>query len=194
MGDQANATRASLLLRLRDHDDAAWMEFFRIYTPAVYGYAKRRGLQANDAEDLAQEVLVEVARCIRNFEYQPEKGRFRDWLGSIVWRRLTRYWQAQKTPAETVNPELQAGLAESSWVDEYQASILSSALTNIQPHFAETTWLAFLGVWKDGERATEVSVRLGIPVEVVYNAKSRVLKQLETEVLRISDDYAWLPK
>ncbi len=56
-------TRASLLLRLRDsRDEAAWKEFVQLYTPLVYGYARKQGLQDADAADLTQAVLMAVAR------------------------------------------------------------------------------------------------------------------------------------
>src|SRR5271165_2382604 len=81
-GEQdAMQTRPSLLLRLRNGSDAdAWRTFIGIYAPLVYGFARRHGLQDADASDLTQEVSGEVCRAIRSFEYQPERGRFRDWL------------------------------------------------------------------------------------------------------------------
>jgi RNA polymerase sigma-70 factor (ECF subfamily) len=59
------ATRASLLVRLRDpHNRAAWREFVDLYAPLVYGYARKQGLQDADAADLSQEVLGAVAGAI----------------------------------------------------------------------------------------------------------------------------------
>jgi hypothetical protein len=44
------ATRASLLVRLRDaRDGAAWTGFVDLYAPLVYGYARKVGLQDADA-------------------------------------------------------------------------------------------------------------------------------------------------
>src|SRR5581483_3188670 len=73
MSDESasQSTRPSLLMRLRDAGDAgAWATFVDVYTPLVYGYLRRRGLQDADAADVAQEVMTEVARSIRAFEYQ----------------------------------------------------------------------------------------------------------------------------
>ena len=59
-------TAPSLLVRLRDADDgAAWNQFIEIYSPVVYRYARRRGLQDADAADLMQDVLGSVAFCIQ---------------------------------------------------------------------------------------------------------------------------------
>ena len=45
-------TRPSLLVRIRDARDAeAWREFVRLYSPLVYRFARRKGLQDADAAD-----------------------------------------------------------------------------------------------------------------------------------------------
>jgi RNA polymerase sigma-70 factor (ECF subfamily) len=49
-----------------------------MYAPLVHRYARRHGLQDADAADLAQDVMIQVARALRSFEYRPERGRFRD--------------------------------------------------------------------------------------------------------------------
>ncbi|HMO14520.1 MAG TPA: sigma-70 family RNA polymerase sigma factor [Pirellulaceae bacterium] len=194
MGQAAsNQTRASLLLKLRDKDEAAWLEFVQLYTSVVLSYALRRGLQTHDAEDLTQEVMVEVAHSIQKFEYQPDKGRFRDWFGMIVRRRLARFWRSGKNRPACAEDLESEGNPDAQWIDEFQGVVLQAALENVRQHFADTTWQAFQAVWLDRTPAAEVAQRLNVPIEVVYNAKSRVLKQLESEVIRISDDCAWLP-
>ena len=48
-------TRESLLIRLADAADAAaWDEFVAIYRPMILRLGLRKGLQATDADDLAQ--------------------------------------------------------------------------------------------------------------------------------------------
>src|SRR5262245_21130511 len=74
-------TRASLLVRLRDPEDGtAWRQFVDLYTPLVYGYARKQGLQDADAADLSQETLLAVAGALGRFEYDPSRGSFRNWL------------------------------------------------------------------------------------------------------------------
>lgn len=188
MAELSGDTRPSLLVRLRGNDNYAWAEFFRTYAPAIFSYAMRRGLQKNDAEDVAQEVMIEVARGIKNFTYQPDKGRFRDWLGTITWRRLAKHWNIQKSNPSNDGEYNLSGLIDAEWIDEYQSAILRIAIENIRSRYTDITWQAFWSTWKQGEVATQVALRLGIPIEVVYNSKSRILKHLEMEVLRIADD------
>src|SRR5436309_1802162 len=89
-------TRASLLVRLRDPRDAtAWKEFVDRYASLVYGYARKQGLQDADAADLAQEVLGAVVTAIGALEYDPRQGAFRNWLFTIVRRKLAD-WHAAR--------------------------------------------------------------------------------------------------
>jgi len=52
-------TPVSLLERLRQADDgAAWAEFVHLYTPLLYGWARRTGLSDDEAADLLQDVFA----------------------------------------------------------------------------------------------------------------------------------------
>src|SRR5580658_3463672 len=97
------STRPSLLIRIRDaRDTEAWQSFVDTYLPMIYRYARRMSLQDADAADVSQEVLSEVARCIRTFEYSPARGRFRDWLGILVRRTVLRF--RKKNDSGVVEP------------------------------------------------------------------------------------------
>src|SRR5712672_2381852 len=92
-------TRASLLVRLRNpQDEVAWTQFVDLYAPLVYGYARKQGLQDADAADLCQDVLGAVAGAVARLEYDPLRGAFRNWLFTIVRRKLANWWAARGTP------------------------------------------------------------------------------------------------
>src|SRR5271155_1109111 len=85
-------TRPRLLVRIRDRQDAeSWKLFVELYTPPVLRYCRLRGLQDADAADVTQEVMAQVARSMHAFRYSPERGRFRDWLGTVTRRKLNRF-------------------------------------------------------------------------------------------------------
>src|ERR1700722_12352193 len=91
------ATRASLLARLRNpRDEAAWSEFVELYGALVYNYARKQGLQDADAADLGQEVLRAVATSVGRLEYDPCRGLFRNWLFTLVRRKLSDWRAAQR--------------------------------------------------------------------------------------------------
>jgi RNA polymerase sigma-70 factor (ECF subfamily) len=185
-----SGTRPSLLVRLRDLTDAeSWQTFVTTYAPLIYAYCRRRGAQDADAADVAQEVLTRVARAVRTFEYQPERGRFRDWLGTVTRRALALYQRKQAREArgaelgQVIDPE-----PEAEWTADFHARVLGVALERIRGHFEAATWGAFLRVWQDGRPALEVSRELSLSIDSVYAAKSRVLKRLWEEVRMLAED------
>jgi RNA polymerase sigma-70 factor (ECF subfamily) len=188
-----DVTHPSLLLRVRNADDAAaWETFVRIYGPLIYSYCCRKNLQENDAADVAQEVLTRVSKAIRTFEYDPNKGRFRDWLGRITHNEIVRLLQAKgKNPqdiGEDNNVELVAGDSGSAWDDHFHAALLDAALKRIESEFEPETWRAFRAVWIETQSPTQAAAELGISVEKTYVAKSRVLKRLQAELLVLCED------
>ena len=75
--DDPQPTRFSLIVRLRDGDDGqAWSEFVDIYTPVVYGFARRFGLQDADAADVTQDVFRTVAGSIGRQQFLAAPNAF----------------------------------------------------------------------------------------------------------------------
>jgi RNA polymerase sigma factor (sigma-70 family) len=192
-------TRPSLLLRLRDPADAAaWATFVEVYGPLVYGHGRRRGLRHEDAEDLTQKVFARVSGAMRSFDYRPDLGRFRDWLGAVVRNEVNRFLAKEsKAVRATGEPEeasvldtVAAPAADTEWAAEFHAHLLQVALTRCRPRFEEPTWRAFERVWLEHRTAAEVAREFGQPIDWVYTAKSRVLKQVWHEVEELADDAA----
>ena len=97
MMSSAPETRHSLLIRVRDPaDHAAWREFVEIYRPVILWLAQHKGLQAADAEDIAQEVLVTVAKAVEQWEHDPEAGQIPHLAPSRGEQRRARRIDAQE--------------------------------------------------------------------------------------------------
>ena len=88
-GDIGSRTRQSLLIQLRDsHNESAWREFYELYSPLLYDYARARGLHHEDAEDVRSECLAAIVRQMPQFVYDRSLGSFRSWLRTMVVRRV----------------------------------------------------------------------------------------------------------
>jgi len=183
-------TPPSLLDRIRDHDDAsAWESFCDIYSPLLYDYCRKRGLQSSDAADVVQEVLLRVAKGILKFEYDPVRGRFRDWLYRIVYHEICRMSQRKKQSNVVIsNDQEMAGKVDREWDEHFHNHILRTALERVKPRFESATWEAFEMVWLRNKPPNEVAKRLERPLDFVYLSKSRVLKRLRLEVEQLADE------
>jgi len=191
-------TRATLLARLRDPDDAdAWREFTRLYAAVVYGFARRRGLQDADAADLMQDVLRSVAANAGRLEYDPARGRFRNWLFTVTRNKLYTFLDAQRrrvraTGADDDRQRLQevpaAQDGDGDWDREYERQRFAWAADRVRGEFTASTWKAFWGTAVDGRSPKDVGAELKMSPGAVYVAKSRVLARLRTKVHELEDE------
>jgi RNA polymerase sigma-70 factor (ECF subfamily) len=181
------ATRASLLVRLRDpRDRDAWAQFLDLYAPLVYGFARKQGLQDADAADLCQDVLGAVAGAIGRLDYDPAKGAFRNWLFTVVRRKILTWRRAQRRrPSD--DPAMQQALEqypappadEAAWEAEWEERLFAWACSQVRPHVTEVTWQAFWRTAIEDQPAKQVAADLGLSVAAVYGARSRVLARLK---------------
>jgi RNA polymerase sigma-70 factor (ECF subfamily) len=194
--DTATGTRPSLLVRIQDaRDGDAWSTFVETYAPMVFRHCRRRGLQDCDAADVTQEVMAQVARSARDFEYRPERGRFRDWLGTVARNKLANHVRSGKVKGrgktltlDEASDWADAGHPDPDWSAEFNAGVLRSALGRVRGLFEPGTWRAFEVTWVEGRPAAEAADELGLTVDAVYVAKSRVLKRLREEVAALAED------
>jgi RNA polymerase sigma-70 factor (ECF subfamily) len=189
-------TRASLLLRLRDpRDEGAWGEFVQLYAPLVYGYARKQGLQDADAADLSQEVLRAVAGAVGRLEYDPSRGSFRNWLFTVVRRKLSNWRRDGKGRARgSGDPATQQLLEQcpapeggAAWEAEWQRRLFAWACVQARRGVTDATWQAFWRTAVDGEPIKQVAADLGLTAAAVYLARCRVVARLKELVQSVQD-------
>ena len=193
----APQTRASLLIRLRNHGDtAAWDEFVRLYHPVITRVALRRGMQPADAEDLAQTVLLSVANAIERFDPGREDARFRTWLGRIannaVINAITRGVPDQGSGDQDVHAWLESLPSDSGEESrllrmECRRQMFLQAAAELRGSFNQTTWEAFWRTAVDGQSVEATARLLGIAEGSVYAARSRVMRRLRQAVARFEE-------
>jgi RNA polymerase sigma factor (sigma-70 family) len=187
---ESNITHPSLLVRIRNTDDeCAWGEFVEIYSPLIYGFSRKQGLQDADAVDVTQEVLRSVARSIGRLDYDPRRGSFRGWLFTIVRNELKDWFGRQRSDvvgsgdssAVCRFEDLPALESEDSacWDQEHQRRLFEWASKRIQTEVQKSTWSAFWETTVKGRSGKEVAAELGLSVAAVYLAKSRVMARLK---------------
>lgn len=189
-------TRATLLIRLRDvSDQDAWRLFASIYTPLVYRYALKNGLQDADAADVAQETMCNVVRVIRSFQYDPSRGSFRGWLLAVVRNTLRKRFKKLQNEAlgsgdTSVHsmlqqcPDLQSD-ADEVWDREYEMWLFHKVASWIKNEFQMNTWEAFWKTAVEGQEVAVVAKELGMSPGAIYIARSRVLARIRAEILQI---------
>lgn len=182
-------TSASLLEVLRDRpDEAHWRRLVGLYSPLIGYWLRTHTLPVGDADDLVQEVLLVVVRRLPEFRKSPQTGAFRCWLRTIAANCLRDFWRARRLRPQATGAsdfqQLLEQLEDSSsglsrqWDDEHDRVVTQRLLEELRPSFQETTWRAFAGVTLEGRSPDEVARELGVSVNAVFIAKSRVLSRL----------------
>jgi RNA polymerase sigma-70 factor, ECF subfamily len=179
-------TPPSLLQRLRDSPEReAWERFVDLYTPLFFAWTKRLHLNDHESADLVQDLFAVLVEQLPLFVYDPHKS-FRAWLKTILlnrWRNHLRRRSAEKlidqadmneVPDSEAIPELEEA--------EYRQYVVSRALALMQAQFQPVTWKACWEFVVNDRPASDVARELGISVNAVYLAKSRVLRCLREEL------------
>jgi RNA polymerase sigma factor (sigma-70 family) len=76
-------TSRTLLSRIKQGDEISWDEFYRIYAPLIILCGKDYRLSNADIDELVQQTVLAFFKD-KNFTYTPQKGRFRDYLRTII--------------------------------------------------------------------------------------------------------------
>lgn len=193
-------TRATLLNRLKDwQNQASWQEFFDAYWALIFGVATKHGLLRGEAEDVVQEVMVDIARQMPGFKYDPAKGSFKAWLLNLTRWRIAdqlRKRQPQVASEETdshhaepvtdfqqIQPDL-----EKLWDSEWEKHLLNAATTRARRRLDPKQYQIFDLLVNRGWPAEKVSKTLGLPANAVYVAKHRVTEAIKTEFDRIQKE------
>jgi RNA polymerase sigma factor (sigma-70 family) len=170
-------------------DQAAWSDFVQRYGRRIFAWSRKWGLQQDDAEDVTQNVLLDLARQMQDFTYDPS-GSFRGWLKTIAYRAWCRLLRDQQKPgargSEASSGAL-ASLASSEDLlqvleDECNRELLEHAMARVQLRVQPHVWEAFRLLAIENLSGAEVASRLNIKVSYAFVAKSKVQKMLREEV------------
>jgi RNA polymerase sigma factor (sigma-70 family) len=181
-------TRPTLLEQLRHGGNPlAWDEFFNRYWPMIYAFARRRGCSEHTAEEIVQEVMLKVFSTRDIFQYDRARGRFRDWLGTVVRHQVAEYF---RRPAQRIRPAgggtehgppepaATTPTPEEEWNELFESSLLEALLDVVRAETNPRDYLAFELVALRGLKGADVARVTGLSRNVVYKAHRKVLKHL----------------
>jgi RNA polymerase sigma-70 factor (ECF subfamily) len=182
-----SATKPTLLERIRDGSAVlAWEEFFQRYGRAIYALARSRGCSEHTAEEVVQEVMLAIFEQHEAFEYDPSRGRFRDWLAAVVRNVVAT---RRRRPSERVRgeggdremgiePEAADASPDAGLEVAFERAMLAVLLAVVRQEVAPETYQAFeLSVLHElpAREAAEIT---GLSRNAVYLARRRVLGRL----------------
>jgi RNA polymerase sigma-70 factor (ECF subfamily) len=178
-------TQPSLLSRVRDASDhAAWREFEGKYRELVLRYARARGLQQSDAEDVRQIVMMNLAKRLPEFDYQPERGRFRDYLGRVTKNAVSRHFARPNAARAGLDSAVMAvtaapdsGEADALWEREWVSHHYRLAMRTIRATFDPRSVEVFDRLLS-GDAVDTIAESEQMSAQAVHKVKQRVRDRL----------------
>ncbi len=157
-------------------DRAAFARFYDRYAPLIYSLALRILRVQADAEDLMQEVFLQVWR--RADTYRPDRGSVESWVLTIARNRALDRQRAATTMKKAhqflqdVSPTADDAAAQGMAILDESRSAVRSALGDLADEQRRVLELAYF----DGLSQSQIAAHLGVPLGTV---KTRIRSAVE---------------
>ncbi len=168
-----------LALDLQGGEAEALSELYRRHCRLVFNVARRILHGDGEAEDVAQQVFLDVFRSIHLF--RPDKGSFKTWLIMFAYQRTLNHRRALNAAGFFVSDPLDESLSASAIPSQRgtlkaeEARILIRQILESLPERERRTIEL---VYFNGMTAVEISKRTGETVRVVRHNLYRGLEKL----------------
>lgn len=182
------STPASLLDRLKKSEETtAWDRFVELYTPLLYHWAQRLGLQNSDCADLVQDVFLILWRTLPEFEYNSAMS-FHAWLKTLFLNRhRSRQRQREPLPIEVGSQHLVESADEQLGDPEYARYLIRQAFRLIEREFSPLHQQVFRAYVLEERTPEDLAQELGMSPGTVYGIKSKILSRLRQELRQLLD-------
>lgn len=182
---ESDSTPQSFIENLAcDRSTLNWERFLFLYRPLLERWLRLYGISPTDAPDLIQESLVVVVRRLPEFRHNGRTGAFRTWLKQILRNQVLEHRRREQRISssseieETLQIEDPRGGLELLWDREHDREILRRLLQLTKPLVPAKSWEAFYRTAVMGDESPAVAKELGMSLNAVYIARSRVFGQL----------------
>ena len=192
--DNSRETRHSLLGRALQLDDhAAWQELHDHYAGFIHYILQRARVSATDANDLVQEVMINLMKNLKN--YDVSKGRFRSWLAIVTRSTLKIHYRkiqsVEKKHDRYKNhmvlfeeqDEVLDKMIEKQWETYISEKALARVEKTIRGRAIEVFRLSLSGM-----KTKEIAERLDLQESSVYNFRQRVQRKLKLEIRSLVEE------
>jgi RNA polymerase sigma-70 factor (ECF subfamily) len=179
--DRSDArSHESALLENARQDPAAFAHLYELYFARVYRYLRLRVEQESDAEDLTQQVFLQVLDALPR--YQIRETPFAAWLFTIARRALAHHSQRARRRPEPIALEAAPEVADEQDMERdllrresYER--LARLLATLDPAERDLLALRFAG----GLNASEIAAIVGKRPDAVRKQLSRLLHMLKEQ-------------
>lgn len=189
MGITSTKTSATLLMEVRDAGNVgAWAQFESRYREMLVRFCRSRGVQHADCEDIIQAAFAKLLSGLKTFEYDPGKGRFRDYLFRCVRSALADWAARPKLAGWSVLPDEGRSVAdlrssgeafEREWMNHHYRLALAAVRERVDP-----ASVSALEATLAGKSVPEIARTLAMSEQAVYKVQQRMRCYLKEQIAR----------
>lgn len=189
---------ARMAARVTGESEAGWVRFFELYEPVIKKFAEFAGAK-RDSEDVVQDVFVKLVEVFRRGGYNPEKGKFRSYLSTMIRREVVNRWQKAKvrgegwhvsidnddSPLEVAVASETAAILDAKWRLAQHAAAVEHILTKTA--LAQKSKDIYHEYVIKERPIGEVAKEFGVPNNSVSQIKTRVERMIADYEAMIKD-------
>lgn len=186
-------THPKLLIELKRGDNVSWYQFRDMYRPLIFHCAEQVGVPASDFLELEVDVLSKFYKACETFEYDPAKGKFRSYFGTLVRNciaelRRKRQQDNRMTNLDMVN--LGEDAFEKCWEEEWKQHMFWLAMTKARMELPKKMIETFELCDIRGMAPCDAAAAMDVSLATVYNYRRKALATLRRYVkgLRESEE------
>jgi RNA polymerase sigma-70 factor, ECF subfamily len=195
-GPRVDTTNTNLINDVKNDIPDGWSDLILKYTPLVFYWCRRSGFSADDSSDITQNVFASVHQSINGFKKKNPSHSFRSWLWKITRYRICDYIKLNEgrpqarggSEIQQILKEQAAPSLESDDTDEDSLiKLLHIAMAVASSKVSEKTWQAFEMLIFESMSYQEISEKLEMSETAVRVIKSRMLKRLKEEIIKLQE-------
>ena len=168
MGKECRNVDLELAQGVANNDDASVTTFFKAYHPGVYRYMLCLTNNTEDAEDLAQDCVLQAKAHIRS--YRGESG-LKTWVHRVAFHTYT-HWSRKRKPRGELSPLIPTSDESFSRIDA--THVLLSALSKLGPALAQPLVLQEINDFSIDEIAQVMNIPSGTVKSRLSTARQRL--------------------
>ncbi|MBR4651756.1 MAG: sigma-70 family RNA polymerase sigma factor [Kiritimatiellae bacterium] len=170
-------------------DEAQWVRFWDLYVPAMRQLAKLKG-GAKNTEDIVMRVLERLVQVLREGRYDPQTGRFRSYLATMVCNEVHMQHRRDEVRHENdhmaISDEVAEVLPDTSMPmderleEDWKRAILAAAVEHVLTRSAlsDRDRSVYREYALEGRPIEEVAAKFGITRNFVSQIKTRIERRI----------------
>jgi RNA polymerase sigma factor (sigma-70 family) len=186
----------------------SWRRFYDQFAETITAFARRRGLDANSAQDVLQEVMATViySHNGKAAGYRPESGAFQAWIWGVIrhrvpeaFRRLGRTHPPAplELDGEERNDDGHEGVDQPPGYAEieerqWELSILDAAMERARARVGAQSFAIFTALLKEDACPEELAQKTGLTRKNIDATKHRCKNMVISEVRHIREEWECL--